>query len=176
MMKRKLCAPLLSALTLTLFVLPASHHANAQTANSRFSFRAGQSMYIVAFRRLLITTMDSTGGNLTHTDHFDNDLDAERKVRQKIEEWRFFRVVDKPSEADFVFLVNLEDNSIEGLAIPFDAYTKHYKEKYDTDALRDAAYGRYMAGPLNLPTISRLSDRLVKQFRESVSKDGANSR
>ena len=44
------------------------------------------------------------------------------------------------------------------------------KLKFDLDALRDAAYGRYLVGPLKLPTLSRLSDRLVKQFREKVSK------
>ena len=29
--------------------------------------------------------------------------------------------------------------------------------------------GRFLIGPLKLPTLSRLSDRLVKQFREKVS-------
>jgi hypothetical protein len=57
---------------------------------------------------------------------------------------------------------------MEGLAIPAEAYRQHFKEKFDLDALRDAAYGRYLIGPLKLPTLTRLSDRLVKQFQEKV--------
>jgi hypothetical protein len=30
--------------------------------------------------------------------------------------------------------------------------------------------GPYLIGPLKLPTLSRLSDRLVKQFREKLEK------
>ena len=117
------------------------------------------------------TTVESQEGQLTR-DYFDYDLDAERKVRKEVEEWRFFRVVDKPSDADFIFLVHLDDSSIEGLALPFGAYRQHFKDKFDIDELRDAAHGRYVAGPLNLPTISRLTDRLVKSFRETVTKGG----
>lgn len=128
-------------------------------------------MYIVAFRRMQQpVAVDSVNGGVTHPDYLDDDLDAERKVRKEIEKWQFFRVVDKPSEADFVFLVNLDDSSIEGLALPFEAYRRHFKDKFDLDALRDAAHGRYVAGPLNLPSLSRLSDRLVKRFREMVDK------
>jgi hypothetical protein len=131
-------------------------------------------MYIVAFRRNEIPfTVDPGSGAVTRNEYIDLDLDAERKVRKQIEKWNYFRVADKPSDADFVYLVNLDSSSIEALAIPFDAYRQHFREKYDLDALRDAAYGRYMAGPLKLPTITRLTDRLVKQFREKVT--GARS-
>ena len=62
-------------------------------------------------------------------------------------------------------------SSIEGLAIPVDAYRQHFKDKFDLDALREAAFGRYLIGPLKIPTVTRLSDRLVKQFQEKrVSK------
>ena len=131
-------------------------------------------MYIVAFRReRQPVVLDSAKGNVTTPDYIDLELDAEKTVRIRIGEWRFFRVADKPSEADFVFLVSLDDNSIEGLAIPFEAYRRHFKEKFDLDALRDAAFGRYLAGPLKLATLSRLSDRLVKQFREKVTEGKA---
>lgn len=141
----------------------------AQATQSAFSFRAGQSMYIVAFRRVpfpLTTEAEDVSAN--RREYFNTDLDAERKVRKRIEGWTFFKVADKPSDADFVFLVNLDESSIEGLAISWDTYRDHFKEKFDIDALRDAAYGRYLVGPLKLPTLSRLSDRLVKQFREKV--------
>ncbi len=59
---------------------------------------------------------------------------------------------------------------MEGLAIPAEAYLKHFKKKFDLDLLREAAFGRYLIGPLKLPTITRLSDRLVKKFRERVTK------
>lgn len=169
-MNRKLYSHLAAVLALLLVVL-AAHDSNGQTVASRFSFRSGQTMYIVAFRRTQPpATVDSAGVSVvSRPDYYDYDLDAERKVRKRIEEWRFFRVVDKPSEADFVFFVNLDDSSIEGLVLPFDAYRQHFKDKVDLDALRDAAYGRYLAGPLKLATVTRLSDRLVKQFREVVT-------
>ena len=175
-MDRKLRSYLALVLALTFIVLSA-HHADAQSASSPFSFHAGQSVYIVAFRRTQQpVSVDSVNVTLNRPDYFDYDLDAERKVRKEIEEWHFFRVVDKPSEADFVLLVSLEDSSVEGLALPFESYKQHFKDKFDLDALREAAYGRYMAGPLNIPTLSRLTDRLVKQFREAVTKGGKTIR
>lgn len=161
------------ALALIVIALAASQ-AHGQSDSSTFKFRAGQAMYIVAFRQglqypLTVDPVDSTA-SYGQRDYLNNDLDAERKVRKRIEEWQFFRVADKASEADFIFLVNLDESSIEGLAIPFDAYRQHFKDKFDIDALREAAYGRYLIGPLKLATISRLSDRLVKQFREKLTQ------
>jgi hypothetical protein len=40
--------------------------------------------------------------------------------------------------------------------------------------LRDAAYARYLAGPLKLATLSRLSERLVKEFAPRL-KAGARA-
>ena len=160
-----------------MFVVLAFGQAEAQTSSTPFTFRAGQSMYIVAYRHIqLPLIVESSDTNQTGKDYYDNALDVEKKVREDIEKWRFFRVADKPSEADFIFLVNLDGSAIEGLAVPFDAYRQHYKEKFDLDALRDAAYGRYLAGPLKLPTIGRLSDRLVKQFREKVGPGNMKSK
>jgi hypothetical protein len=177
-MRRKFYQRLVPVFALML-VLSVVRQTDAQTSPSPFAFRAGQAMYIVAFRRSQVPIAVDENGNSTgigFRDHFDFDLDAERKVRKRVEEWRFFRVSDKPSAADFVFLVNLDESSIEGLAIPFDAYNQHFKDKFDLDSLRDAAYGRYLAGPLKLPTISRLADRLVKEFRERLTKDGTGVR
>jgi hypothetical protein len=127
-------------------------------------------MYIVAFRQfplpLIVEQVDPGPGQ---REYINYDLDAERKVRKRIEEWQYFKVAEKLSEADFIFLVNLDESSMEGLAIPYEAYRLHFKEKFDLDALREAAFGRYLIGPLKLPTLSRLSDRLVKQFREKLT-------
>jgi hypothetical protein len=125
-------------------------------------------MYIVAFCVIHTPIVLNEVPVGQQQEYINTDLDAERKVRKQIEEWNYFKISEKLSEADFVFLVNRDDSSMEGLAIPAEAYRQHFKEKFDLDALRDAAYGRYLIGPLKLPTLTRLSDRLVKQFREKV--------
>ena len=155
------------ALAFVIIILSAGH-SNGQSNAQPFRFRSGQSMYIVAFCVIHspIVLDEARVGQLG--EYINTDLDAERKVRKRIEEWHYFKVAEKLSEADFVFLVNRDDSSMEGLAIPAEAYRQHFKEKFDLDALRDAAYGRYLIGPLKLPTLTRLSDRLVKQFQEKV--------
>ena len=154
-----------------IILILAADAVNGQS-NPPPTLRAGQSMYIVAFRRIHFPIILEEAETGRQREYINDDLDAERKVRKRIEEWQFFKVAEKPSEADFIFLVNLDESSIEGLAIPFDAYRRHFKEKFDLDALRDAAFGRYLVGPLKLPTLSRLTDRLVKQFREKLTKPG----
>ena len=161
-------APALAFVIIMLFAATGRAQSNPPPP----PFRAGQSMYIVAFRHIhfpIILEQVETG---RQRDYINNDLDAERKIRKRIEEWQFFRVAEKLSEADFIFLVRIDESSIEGLAIPFAAYRRHFKEHFDLDALRDAAFGRYLVGPLKLPTLGRLTDRVVKQFRERVTKPG----
>jgi len=127
-------------------------------------------MYIVAFCVIHSPILLEEVRVGQQGEYINTDLDAERKVRKRIEEWNYFKVAEKPSEADFVFLVHLDDSSIEGLAVPIEAYRQHLKENFDLDALREAAFGRYLIGPLKLPTVTRLSDRLVQQFREKLTK------
>lgn len=179
-MNRKLHAHLVGAALTLLFVLSATQSASAQAgapAQQLFNFRRGQTVYIVAFTRALITVgTDSEGQGGYPKDFFDFQLDAEKKVRSEIEKWKFFRVADKPSEADFVFLVSCHYSTVELLAIPFEAYDRHFKEKFDLDALREAAYGRAISGPLKLPTLSRLSNRLIKDFRQKYPATAAKAR
>jgi hypothetical protein len=157
----------LTLLAFVIIILSAGH-SNGQSNRQPFSFRSGQSLYIVAFCVIHSPIVLNEVQVGQQGEYINNDLDAERKVRKRIEEWHYFKVAEKLSEADFVFLVNRDDSSMEGLAIPADAYRQHFKEKFDLDALRDAAYGRYVIGPLKLPTLGRLTDRLVKEFREKV--------
>jgi len=131
-------------------------------------FHSGQSMYIVAFRTFQFAILCDQPPVDGQRDNINYDLDAERKVRKRIEEWRYFKVAEKVSDADFIFLVRLDGSSMEALAIPIEAYQRYFKDRFDLDALRNAAFGRYIVGPLKLPTLSRLSDRLVKQFREKL--------
>ena len=155
-----------------LIMMLTAHQINGQSNSQPLTFRSGQSLYIVAFRQFQLFSPDPSQCCAVQPEYINNALDVERKVRKQIEEWQYFRVAEKPSEADFIFLVNLDESSIEGLAIPFEAYRLHFKERFDLDALREAAFGRYLIGPLKLPTVTRLSDRLVKQFREKVTKPG----
>ena len=166
-MNRKFYARPLAAMAF-VFLLAAA--AAAQTpAQQPFGFRQGQSVYIVAFTRALITVgTDSEGNGGQPKDYFDFQLDVEKKVRNEIEKWKYFRVADKPSDADFVLLVSYHYSTMEALAISFDTYNRHFKDKFDLDALREAAYGRAISGPLRLPTLGRLSSRLIKDFREKL--------
>ena len=132
-------------------------------------FHSGQSMYIVAFRTFQFAILCDQPPVDGQRDNINYDLDAERKVRKRIEEWRYFKVAEKVSDADFIFLVRLDGSSMEALAIPIEAYQRYFKDRFDLDALRNAAFGRYIVGPLKLPTLTRLSDRLVKQFREKLT-------
>ena len=151
-----------------VFIILATSPGYGQS-NRPLTFHAGQSMYIVAFRVIEYPpVLGPTPVDGLH-EYINSDLDAERKVRKRIEEWHYFKVAEKLSDADLIFLVNLDESSIEGLAIPVEAYRQHFKEKFDLDALREAAFGRYLIGPLKLPTLSRLSDRLVQQFREKLT-------
>jgi hypothetical protein len=174
-MSRKFYARPAAALAF-LFLLAAAPAASAQAAPQQQpppGLRQGQSVYIVAFTRALITVgADSEGQGGQPKDFFDFQLDVEKKVRDEIEKWKFFRVADKRSEADFVLLVSYHYSTMEALAISLDTYDRHFKEKFDLDALRDAAYGRAISGPLKLPTLGRLSSRLVKDFRQKLPAAG----
>jgi hypothetical protein len=150
-----------------VIILLAASSGYGQSNPQPLSARRGQSLYIVAYCLSYPIVYDEERGNQPR-EHINLDLDAERKVRKRIEEWPYFKIAEKLSEADFIFLVRLDGSSMEGLAIPFEAYRQHFKEKFDLDALREAAFGRYLVGPLKLPTVTRLSDRLVKQLREKV--------
>src|SRR5690349_17342673 len=139
----KSLAPVLTFVVILLAAAPG----DGQTTSQPLTFRAGQSMYIVAFRLIqfpLVLDPPQVDGQ---REYINYDLDAERKVRKRIEEWHYFKVAEKLSDADFIFLVNLDESSIEGLAIPIDAYRRHFKDNFDLDALRDAAVGRYLIGP-----------------------------
>jgi len=158
----------MSRLALALVTIILAATAGYGQSQSPPSFRSGQSMYIVAFRTFLYPYALDESCIACQRDSINYDLDAERKIRKRIEEWRHFKVAERVSDADFVFLVRLDGSSMEGLAVPVDAYRRYFKEHFDLDALRNASFGRYLIGPLKLPTLSRLSDRLVQQFRGKV--------
>ena len=162
---------MVAVLALSIVCITGVHSSGQAMTATPFAFRSGQSMYIVAFCRGREATLaDSSLGTITPVDYTSLELGAETKVREKIEEWKYFKVADKASEADFIFLVRIDDNAMEGLAVPITAYREHFKANFDLDALRESANGRYLAGPLKIPTLGRLTDRLVKDFRSKVGQ------
>src|SRR6266436_5643270 len=92
---------------------------SAQSPPAPFTFKSGQALYIVAYcrgRQTVVT--DPETGVVTPIDYTNIELGAESKIRTKLEEWRYCRVAEKPSDADSVFLISLDDGAMEGLAIP----------------------------------------------------------
>src|SRR6266576_3337295 len=88
-MDRKLCAGLVPVLALFCISL-AAVRADGQTAPAGFSFHAGQSMYIVAFRRYHTQVVVDPGrGAVATSENINLELGAARKVRIRIEEWQF---------------------------------------------------------------------------------------
>src|SRR5262245_35737139 len=117
-MSRSRLAP---ALAFVIIILAAGL-SYAQSKPPALSFHSGQSIYIVAFRTFQYPYfLDETQID-RQRDYINYDLDAERKIRKRIEDWTYFKVAEKLSDADFVFLVRLDGSSMEGLAVPFDAY------------------------------------------------------
>jgi hypothetical protein len=62
-------------------------------------------MYIVAFSRYEYPGFVDQPETGEKRDYINLDLDAERKVRKRIEQWTYLKVAEKLSQADFVFLV-----------------------------------------------------------------------
>ena len=179
-MAAKLLKSLLLAPVLVLTCL-AFQESSGQARGQAFTFRQGQAVYITALRRsdeLVHGTSahnNATRGNIERHLYYDHDLGAEKQVRNKIEKWSYFKVVDKASEADFVFLVHVDANTMEGVVLPLESY-REFKERFsrdsrvDFEALREAAQQRYLAGPFKIATLGRMSDRIVDRFREAVGK------
>lgn len=69
-----------------VILLLVSGAGYAQSRESTPPFRRGQSMYIVAFRTHFPYVWDETMID-RQREYINNDLDAERKVRKRIEEW-----------------------------------------------------------------------------------------
>src|SRR5215217_2972733 len=86
------------ALAIVIIILTA-HQSNGQSNTSPLPFRAGQSMYIVAFRQFPFPLIvDPTVAGPNQPESINYDLDAERKVRKRVEEWQYFKVAEKLSQ------------------------------------------------------------------------------
>ena len=162
------------AMSLMLLML-VGHVALAcegQSASQAFNFRKGQAVYISAFRR------ERAGYNPDYPNSIigyicNNDIGYEGKIREEFGKLQYFKVVDKVSDAEFVFLVNIEYNSAEGFSLSTGKYTewkdKSDKEKSDIDALRETSYKGALVGPFKLPTTGKISSQLAKKFHTAVA-------
>ena len=135
-----------------------------------FTFRAGQRVYIAAYQTLDHVTSRHLSayppGKIV-----DRHLPAELRIRQDFEKARRYTLVNKVSEADFVFLVLIHESAAEGVAVPPRVFTR-YQSNIDIDALREDGYARAIVGPLKVHTLSRLSQRLVRAFHDAPTGGG----
>lgn len=148
-----------AVLTVVLILLGFAEQGMGQEAGEPFNFRRGQAVYINVSHRL--HNAAALGRGIDYT--FTNDLNYEASLRKKFEERQVFKVVEKLSEADFVFLVHVDGSSAEGFAVSPQTYTK-YKEKQDVDALREAAFGRYLVGPYTFSGRGKVARALSDKF------------
>ena len=100
---------------------------------------------------------------------FDNHLPPESRIRQDFEARGVYKLVNKASEADFVFLVLIDESAAEGLALAPQAFADH-QNPLDMAALREAAHTRSIIGPLKLYNLGRVSARLVKRFHDEEGR------
>lgn len=133
-----------------------------------FAFRPGQAVYITAYHTDFRT---GRGNPIPPGNIVDSHLPAELRVREEFEKWQVYKLVNKPSEADFIFLVLLHDSAAEGLVLA-PAVFSQLGSKLDIEALRAAAFARSTAGPLKIHTLGRISERLVQAFHEEQPSPG----
>jgi hypothetical protein len=149
----------------------ASHGLQAQDGNREtavrpFTFRQGQAVYIVAYHTIEHFTAYGRYP-VPPTNVVDAHLPAEQRVRKEFEQRRVYKVVEKASEADFIFLVVIHDSAAEGLALPPEKYAQ-YPSKIGIEAMREAAYARSAVGPFKIHTLGKISDRLVEEFHKKT--------
>lgn len=151
-----------------LCLLPALVVAQGQNARPEIRFRAGQSVYIVAYRDTQQYVADPATGTSGFRTVKETYLDLEKKVDEQVRKWGYFHVVDRPSDAELILLVYTDISSMEGMLVAPETYDVHYRNRFDLDELRDKAFARATAGPLNIATLSRLSKRMIEQLRLKV--------
>ena len=146
----------------------AAQDGKDRKSDPPFTFRQGQTVYITAFHT--IEHFTSRGLNVVPPANIvDSHLPAELRVRKGFEKRKVYRLVNKASGADFVFLVLIHDNAAEGLALAPEVF-KEYQNKLNIEALREAAYARATIGPLKIHNLGRLSEHLAKKFHEEEGR------
>lgn len=146
----------------------ALQESERKPSGHSFSFRRGQPVYIAALRRNA-----GRGHEITDTTvGLGHDVDIEKRVKREIEDQKVFKIVEKPSEAEFVFLVHVDASRAEAFVLLPETYRQYKDKPIDLDTLRQAAYGRYTVGPYLVPRLAKISNSLVKKFHEEVMSGG----
>jgi hypothetical protein len=91
------------------------------------------------------------------------------RPRKDLEKRKVYKLVNKASDADFVFVVIIHDSAAEGLALA-PAEFAAYQNKLNIEALREGAYARSTVGPLKIHNLSRISDQLVQKFHSEHAR------
>lgn len=164
-------APIVVLLFAAIFA-PAgliAQNGAAQKPDSSFTFRQGQTVYITAYHTIEHAA-SGRGLNVIPALHsVDSHLPAELQVRKDFEKRKVYKLMNKASDADFVFLVIIHDSAAEGLALA-PAVFAEYRNPLNIEALREAAYARTTAGPLKIHNLGRISDHLVKKFHSEQAR------
>ena len=165
---------LIAAMSLMLLMLevPVALAGEGQSARRAFSFHKGQTVYVSAFSRGR-TGYDPYYPNNSVGYICNNELGHEGKLREEFEKLQYFKIVNKVSEAEFVFLVHVQFNAAEGFSLSTDKYNqwkdKSDKEKVDIDMLREDSYRGAMVGPFKIPTTAKLCSQLARKFHTEVA-------
>ena len=135
-------------------------------AAASFTFRSGQSVYIAGYYNIAQAVIRSSDPAF-RANLINRHPPVEQRVRKEFEERRVYKVVEKVSAADFVFLVFIDGNVAEGLALAPEKYNQ-YPDKLGIETVREAAYAQMAAGPFKINTLCKISDRLVEAFHEKT--------
>ncbi len=157
--------------SLVFVTVLASHGLHAQDSNREpkaqpFTFRQGQAVYIAGYYNIAHAVIRSSDPGF-RDNLINRHPPVEQRVRKEFEERRVYKVVEKVREADFVFLVFIDGNVAEGLALAPEKYIQ-YPDKLGIEALREAAYARSAVGPFKIYTLGKISDRLVEEFHKKT--------
>jgi hypothetical protein len=150
------------------FALPVSFVFANQTAIAKpesrsFSLHRGQLIYIAAYRKTYLysgTKNSRPSGPIIAS----KDLPLEARLAKEFDKWRDFKIASKLSEADFVFVVLFNSSAAEGLMISRDDYNRFKENPDDVDGIREAALKRYLVGPFALPTLGKVSSKIVEEI------------
>jgi hypothetical protein len=146
----------------------AHQGSDRKPSGHSFSFRRGQPVYIAALRR-----NGERGHEITDLSFgFAHGLEIEKQVTKEIQAQKVFKVVDKPSAAEFVFLLHVDASRAEAFVLLPETYRQYKDQPIDLDTLREAAYARYSVGPYLVPRLAKISNSLVKQFHQEVKEGG----
>lgn len=162
--------PVFVTLVLVAILTPAALIAQAERkSDASFTVRPGQAVYITAYHTIEHNTSGRGPTVIPALHTVDSHLPAELQVRKDFGKRKVYKLVNKASDADFVFLVIIHDSAAEGLALPPAVFAEH--QKYlNVAALREGAYARSTIGPLKIHNLSRISDQLVKKFHTEQAR------